>query len=627
MCPKITDLPALLVAASGLFLPLAAQTGGAQSAWRHIGNSAVDMRLAGVATGPATRIWFSEDGSTLFVLCKNQTVFSTVDFEKWSRSRVLPPPPAATPAANSLPEPHAVLRGATPARLYAFGDSVWRTDDSGKNWRNLTSYRGQSIVGGGLRDLAVSPVNPDEIALATDLGAWHSIDGGASWTGLNENLPNLAVRRLLAVPAGTRGLRLLADGVGEIEWAPGEKLAWRPQPAGTVPADAIIRQSLSGALGATITAYGLSAGYLYAGASDGRLWSSTDGGQSWLPASPATGNPVASIFVDPQEPRLALAALAGGADTPRVLRTGNGGLFWDDLTANLPAGPARGIAADRSSGAVYLATDSGLWMTYADLLAPGPATRWSSISAGLPAAPVRDVRLDAGGNQIFVAVEGFGVFASLAPHRLRDVRVVNSADFSLRPAAPGSLLTVLGARITAARSGDRNLPVLDARPAESQLQVPFDAAGTSLPLSLGSAAGSMFVGVPLRPVSPAIFVASADGSPMVMDSGTGLLLDAGNPARAGARIQILATGLGRVRPDWPAGLAAPLENAPKVIAPVRVWLSGVPLDVTRATLAPGYVGFYLVEVQLPELLNDGPAELLIEAGGSRSNPVRIYLRQ
>ncbi|MCX6622288.1 MAG: hypothetical protein NTY38_14715, partial [Acidobacteria bacterium] len=132
-------------------------------------------------------------------------------------------------------------------------------------------------------------------------------------------------------------------------------------------------------------------------------------------------------------------------------------------------------------------------------------------------------------------------------------------------------------------------------------------------------------GVPLRPVSPAIFVANADGAPMVMDADRGLLLDAGNPAGPGTRIQILATGLGRVRPDWPTGLAAPLENAPRVIAPLRVTLDRTPLEVTRATLAPGYVGFYLVEVQLPDVVNAGPAELMLEAGGQQSNPVRIYL--
>jgi uncharacterized protein (TIGR03437 family) len=130
----------------------------------------------------------------------------------------------------------------------------------------------------------------------------------------------------------------------------------------------------------------------------------------------------------------------------------------------------------------------------------------------------------------------------------------------------------------------------------------------------------------LRPVSPAIFVANVDGAPMVMDADSGLLLDAGNPARSGARIQILATGLGRVRPDWPTGLAAPLENVPKVVAPLRVTLDRNPLEVTRATLAPGYVGFYVVEAQLPDVVNAGPAELMLEAGGQQSNPVRIYLQ-
>jgi uncharacterized protein (TIGR03437 family) len=58
---------------------------------------------------------------------------------------------------------------------------------------------------------------------------------------------------------------------------------------------------------------------------------------------------------------------------------------------------------------------------------------------------------------------------------------------------------------------------------------------------------------------------------------------------------------------------------------VKVYLDRAPVEVTRATLAPGYIGFYLVEVQLPEIVNAGPAELYMEAGGQPSNRVRIYL--
>jgi uncharacterized protein (TIGR03437 family) len=110
-----------------------------------------------------------------------------------------------------------------------------------------------------------------------------------------------------------------------------------------------------------------------------------------------------------------------------------------------------------------------------------------------------------------------------------------------------------------------------------------------------------------------------------MDAETGVLLDANKPARANTRVQVLATGFGRVQPDWPTGMAAPLADPPRVAATVRANLDGVPLDVTQATLAPGYVGFYLIEIQLPQVVNTGPAELVLEAEGQQSNRVRLYV--
>jgi uncharacterized protein (TIGR03437 family) len=160
---------------------------------------------------------------------------------------------------------------------------------------------------------------------------------------------------------------------------------------------------------------------------------------------------------------------------------------------------------------------------------------------------------------------------------------------------------------------------------ESQIQVPFEATGSSALLSLQLISGWFTMSVPLRDVSPAIFV-DPDGSALLLDGDSGVLLDGLNPARSGARVQILATGLGKVQPAWPTGRAAPLEEPPRVVAPVGAYLDRTPVEVTRATLAPGYVGFYLVEVRLPSLVNAGPAELYVEAGGRESNKVRIYLQ-
>jgi uncharacterized protein (TIGR03437 family) len=232
--------------------------------------------------------------------------------------------------------------------------------------------------------------------------------------------------------------------------------------------------------------------------------------------------------------------------------------------------------------------------------------------------------LDGVGNQLFVALQGYGVYAALAPHRWGNLRLVNAADFSARPAAPGSLLSVLGGRVVAARAGSLEFPVLAATDTETQIQVPFTIPGGSVSVALDTGQGSYRLALPVENVSPAVFI-DRDGSPLVLNADSGVLLDAMNPAHSNGRLQVLATGLGRVRPDWPAGIAGPAEEPPQVVAPVRVFLDRTPLDVSRAVLAPGYIGLYLVEVQLPPLVNAGPAELYLESEAHESNRVRVWL--
>ncbi len=149
---------------------------------------------------------------------------------------------------------------------------------------------------------------------------------------------------------------------------------------------------------------------------------------------------------------MALAVLGGSG--VHVLRTTNGGGFWDDLTNNLPNAAAHGVAAARSAGAVYVATDKGIFFASADLENAGPsAVTWAPISASLPEVPSTDVKLDANGYQLYTALDGYGVYATAAPHRLRTPRLLNAADFSTRAAAPGSLISVVGGRVSAATAG------------------------------------------------------------------------------------------------------------------------------------------------------------------------------
>jgi uncharacterized protein (TIGR03437 family) len=598
--------------------------------WRKIGSSSVELMLASPAGGAVDNVWFAPDGRTLYARTHSGKVFETVDFENWMAAPA-PAPRADDPVpagVERLPAPNAVLRSspADARHVYALGANVYASEDSGRTWTNLTAYRGQPVIGQGQRDLAVSPVDSNQLVVANDRGVWRSMDGGLTWNGLNAFLPNLTVRRILATPANGRGVEVEIDGIGPAELPPGSgsrSHAWQPVADARTAREAEARRAYSAALSAEITALAGAGDVVYAGSADGRLWVSTDRGRTWNPPHVIGNGPVGSLFVDARSPRVALAAVGGsGAHVLRTTNMGAGG-FWDDLTANLPDAAAHSVAADRQAGAVYVATDRGVYFAHEDLETPGTPSPWTLVSGNLPPARATAVALDPAGHQLYVALEGYGVYAAPAPHRA-PLRIVNAADFSTRPAAPGSLVSVLGTPVTRARAGDLEFPVLASSEAGTQIQVPFEVSGPAVALALEAAQGRVAVGLPVEPTSPAIFV-DRDGAPMLLDADSGLMLDAGNTAHSRARIQILATGLGRVRPAWPTGLAAPLENPPVVAAAVRAFLDRAPVEVTRATLAPGYIGLYLIEIQLPALVNAGPAELFITADGSGSNRVRLFV--
>ncbi len=604
--------------------------------WRHIGNSAIELSLPSVTTGPVSRVWYSEDGAALYAQTVSGRTFTTADFEQWKQvqGQGVTPPAPASPEAVTVPEAGVKLRGQPGGsnHFYGVGHNAYRSDDGGVTWTNLTAYKGGSILGDGLTDLAVSPRDPDEVAVASSTGVWRSMDGGLTWTGMNQFLPNLPSGHLRAVPNGPRGVRLaLAGGAAEIEWAPGEKTAWRPIDSADLERENDTKAALSQLLKHSITALATAKDYIYTGDSEGRLQVSPDAGASWPQQFKlADLGDVESIWVDANDPRVAVAVLSArptGAQSQSkptyVLRTMNGGIFWDDITSNLPeTAAAHGVTADRASGAVYIATDAGVFFTITDLAAAGSATSWTSLGQNLPAGAT-DVKLDGGANQLYAALDGYGVYAAIAPHRFRDASVVNAADYSSRPTAPGALLSVLGTRVDSASSASTVVPVLAASTTASQIQVPFEAKGNTFSLSMEAAAGRLTVGLPLQNVSPAIFV-DPEGTPLILDAESGVLLDSTKPARSNSRIQILTTGLGLVKPDWPTGLVAPQTDPPHVIATVRAYLDRTPVNVTQASLAPGYIGFYLVEIELPQIVNAGPAELYVEAEGQQSNRVRLY---
>lgn len=82
-------------------------------------------------------------------------------------------------------------------RVDDFRAHVYRSDDCGSSWSDITSNLPDD---GGSYVTIEDPVNERLLFTGTEFGVFVSIDGGASWTRLDNNLPRVAARDLVIHP-------------------------------------------------------------------------------------------------------------------------------------------------------------------------------------------------------------------------------------------------------------------------------------------------------------------------------------------------------------------------------------------------------------------------------------------
>jgi uncharacterized protein (TIGR03437 family) len=215
-------------------------------------------------------------------------------------------------------------------------------------------------------------------------------------------------------------------------------------------------------------------------------------------------------------------------------------------------------------------------------------------------------------------------------------RVVSSAD-QTKAVAPGGLISLIGQGMPAAL-GDACLtvngasaPLLQSVSAtQINAQLPFDADGNAQLTLYTPGGASDNLNVTILPAAPSVFRASADlaangAGAMVYRASNNSLVSPLNPVQAGDELVIFATGLGRTTPAIRAGEAAPADPLSVAVIPLEVTLDGAPLTVDNASLMPGGIGIYQINVKAPLGVSEGDNVPLTIRQGGMSTTVAVQV--
>jgi uncharacterized protein (TIGR03437 family) len=227
--------------------------------------------------------------------------------------------------------------------------------------------------------------------------------------------------------------------------------------------------------------------------------------------------------------------------------------------------------------------------------------------------------------------------------------LVNAANYA-PPVAPGSIASVFGGFLLPVAASADELPLQDnildlsftfngnspaplvfVSEGQANLQVPWelnaDAPATLTASLYGQTSVAQAVSVAM--FAPAIFTTNAQGTGQgaVLDQSY-RLVDASNPATpVDTVLQIFCTGLGPVTNQPPTGAPAPPSPLSYTTTVPDVTVGGVAAGVLFHGLAPGYVGLYQVNAQVPAGVPSGAAvPVVISMEGQASNTVTIAVQ-
>jgi uncharacterized protein (TIGR03437 family) len=223
---------------------------------------------------------------------------------------------------------------------------------------------------------------------------------------------------------------------------------------------------------------------------------------------------------------------------------------------------------------------------------------------------------------------------NLTPPLLRSSGVTNAASFTSGLPPPGSLATIFCSGLTGIQSldapgypfpltlggvsinvGGIPAPIIALANLgayqQINLQVPWNIQPTGaadVQVSQGDVS-AWITQLDFAASAPGVF--TVDGTSGAIQHADYTLVSAANPAQSGEIVIVYATGLGPVSAPIATGQLAPTSPLDVTSQAVNVTVAGQPASVLYAGLAPGEIGVYQLNIQLPQDLASGEQDLLV----------------
>jgi hypothetical protein len=232
-----------------------------------------------------------------------------------------------------------------------------RSDDGGVTWNAKTSGINTSDPGNYDIPYVLDPLNSARLLLGTNR-VYESTNRGDSWNAIST--PNSG---------------------GWTTSAPIDTLA---------------------ASGSTI--YASAGGQIFVTLNDGASWTGID--------IAGFSDHFNRLIIDPTNSQIAyivrdrFSTASGG----HVFKTVNGGATWADISTGLPNIPTEAIALDPRDGALYVGTDSGIYVS------ANAGTSWSLFGVGLPAVRVTDLQINTTLGVLTIGTYGRGAWEAPLTH-------------------------------------------------------------------------------------------------------------------------------------------------------------------------------------------------------------------